>query len=94
MIELLIGFGISSVMGAGTLYVGLLIFAFIFPRLFRVLWWMLMFPVMTGGFTIFTAPLVYLFTGSDGFSWTPALILAAAASLLFCLKFDMKAPLG
>ena len=94
MIDLLIGYGIASAMGAGTLYVGLLIFAFLFPRLFRVAWWMLMMPVMTGGFTIFTAPLVYFIVGRDGFSWTPALILATGAALLFCLKHDMKAPLG
>jgi len=94
MIELLIGFGIASWMGVGTLYVVLLAFAFVFPKLFRVCWWMLMMPVMTGGFLIFTAPLVYFFTGNGGFTWTPAVLMAAASALLFCLKFDMKAPLG
>ena len=94
MIDLLIGFGIASWMGAGTIYLVLLAAAFLFPRLFRVFWWMLMMPVMTGGFLIFTTLLFYFFTGRDGFSWTPPTVLAVAAALLFCLKHDMKAPLG
>jgi hypothetical protein len=94
MIDLLVGFGIASWMGAGGTYIVLLAFALVFPRLFRVLWWMFMLPVMTGGFLVFTAALVYFIGGSSGFSWTPAVLMAATGALLFCLKFDMKAPLG
>lgn len=49
MIELLIGFGVASWLGAGGTYLFLLLFALAFPRLFRVCYWLFMMPIMTLG---------------------------------------------
>jgi len=90
MIELLIGYAISSWMGVGTLYLVLLVFAFAYPRLFRVLWWMLMLPIMSLG----SAPFIWLgggfFLGWNMNTWYLSLAGGFVFGMLFCLAIDPK----
>lgn len=90
MLELLIGFGVASWMGMGGTYIVLLAFAFAFPRLFRVAWWMLMLPIMSLG----PAALFWLFGGFFlGWSSTTAtigLIGGTLFGLAFCSAYDPK----
>ena len=90
MLELLIGFGIASWMGAGGTYLVLLLFAFSFPRLFRVAWWMLMLPIMSLG----PAALFWLFGGFflgwSSMTATLGLVLGGVFGLTFCAVFDPK----
>lgn len=88
MLELLIGFGVSAWMGAGGTYLVLLMFAFAFPRLFRVLYWLFMFPVMALG----SAAMSWLF-GGFFFGWGKEmfeiwLVCGALFSLTFCKLTD------
>jgi hypothetical protein len=88
--EILIGWFVSYLMGAGWLYVGVFAFAFLFPKLFRVLYWMLMIPVMGLG----SAPFIWLFLGFL-FGWNTgtfqvSLGIGAAFALVFCLLTDPK----
>lgn len=88
--EFLIGWLVSSLMGAGTLYLVIFIFAFAFPRLFRVLYWMLMLPIMALG----SAPFLWLFLGFflgwNSATFTISLVIGGVFSIAFCLWSDPK----
>jgi len=90
VIELLIGFGVASWMGAGGTYVFLLFFAFLFPRLFRVFYWLLMLPVMTLG----PAMLGWLVGGFfHGWTQDAAVVWLLGSSVFgfwFCYSTDPK----
>ena len=90
MLELLVGFLVSSWMGAGTIYIVLLVFAFAYPRLFRVAWWMLMLPVMSLG----SAPFIWLgggfLLGWNMNTWYVSLAAGFVFGMLFCLAVDPK----
>lgn len=90
MLELLIGFGIASWMGAGGTYIVLLIFACLFPRLFRVFYWLLMLPIMTLG----TASIGWLI-GGFFHGWTQGaanlwLLGGGCFGLWFCFVTEPK----
>ena len=90
MIELLIGYGVASLMGTGGTYLVLLVFALIFPKLFRFLYWLLMLPIFTFGFgSIAMIPLGFMI----GFSMATFKIsccLGAVFGIVFCKLTDPK----
>ena len=88
--ELLVGWFVAYLMGAGWLYVGVFAFAFIFPRLFRVLYWMLMIPVMGLGSAPFIWLLLGFFFGWNTGTFQVSLGLGGAFALAFCLWSDPK----
>lgn len=90
MIELLVGFGIASWMGAGGLYIFLLIFAFAFPRLFRVLYWMLMLPVMALGGTGLGWIFLGFFMGWSESTLNVSFVLSTIFAFAFCFWTDPK----
>lgn len=59
MLELLLGFGFASLVGAGATYASLMVFALLFPNGFRVAYWMFMLPVMSIG----TGSMLWFFGG-------------------------------
>ena len=88
--EILVGWLISYLMGAGWLYVIIFVFALAYPRLFRVLYWMLMLPIMSLG----SAPFIWLFLGFfmgwNSGTFSAALFLGAVFGLTFCMWTDPK----
>lgn len=88
--EILVGWFVSYLMGAGWLYVGIFAFAFLFPRLFRVLYWMLMMPVMAFGSTPFIWAFLGFFMGWGGGTLNFSLAIGTAFAFLFCLWSDPK----
>jgi|LauGreDrversion4_2_1035121.scaffolds.fasta_scaffold08697_17 hypothetical protein len=90
MIELLIGFGVASWMGIGGLYAGLLIFAFVFPRLFRIFYWLLMMPIMTLGSASFLWLFSGFFFGWSSQSFSLCLAIGGTFGFLFCLWTDPR----
>ena len=88
--EILVGWFISYLMGAGWLYVGVFAFAFLFPRLFRVLYWMLMMPVMAFGSAPFTWFFLGFFMGWNTFTFQVALFIGGVFAFLFCFWSDPK----
>jgi hypothetical protein len=88
--EILVGWFVSYLMGAGWLYVIIFAFAFAFPKLFRVLYWMLMLPVMALGSSPFIWIFLGFFMGWNSGTFNVALWLGAACGLLFCLWSDPK----
>ena len=90
MIELLIGFGVASWMGMGGTYVVLLLFAFAYPRLFRVAWWMLMLPIMSIGPAILFWLFGGFFLGWNAGTATIGMIGGTLFGLAFCAACDPK----
>jgi hypothetical protein len=88
--EILIGWFVSYLMGAGWLYIGIFAFAFLFPRLFRVLYWMLMMPVMAFGSTPFIWAFLGFFMGWGGGTLNFSLAIGTTFAFLFCLWSDPK----
>lgn len=52
LVNILAGLGISALFGGGWLFVGFMIFAFFFPKLFKVLWYLIMFPAYIAAFAL------------------------------------------
>ena len=70
-------------MGAGGIYLFLAAFALATPRLFRVMYWLFMFPLMTLGFSIIS----WIF-GGFLLGWTTdAFEIWAALGTVFGLSF-------
>lgn len=88
--EILIGWFVSYLMGAGWLYVIIFAFAFAFPRLFRVLYWMMMLPVMALGSSPFLWIALGFFLGWNSDTFQISLIIGSIFSILFCLWSDPK----
>lgn len=88
--EILVGWFVSYLMGAGWLYVGVFAFAFLFPKLFRVLYWMMMLPIMALGSSPFIWFGLGFAMGWNVITFKVALAIGGAFGFLFCLWSDPK----
>lgn len=88
--EILISWAVAYAMGAGWLYVVLFVFALAFPRLFRVLYWLFMFPVMFFGSTPFGWLFLGFFMGWGEDTLKIAAFFSAIFAFLFCKWTDPK----
>jgi len=77
MIAFFTGWGISAMMGGGTMFIVLFLLGLAYPKVFKAFYWLLMLPVYWGGsFTILWIFLPLIGIGSWGSS-TFAQVLAA-----------------
>lgn len=90
MINLLIGWGVSALMGTGTLYLILMVFALAFPRLFRVGYWLFMLPIMSLGPAILGWLFLGFFLGWNTTTFVLTLTGGTAFGVAFCLWSDPK----
>lgn len=90
MIELFVGWGVSALMGSGTLYLIFMVFALAFPRLFRVGYWLFMMPIMSLGPAILGWLFLGFFLGWNTATFMLTLAGGTAFGVAFCLWSDPK----
>lgn len=90
MINLFIGWGVSALMGTGTLYLILMVFALAFPRLWRVMYWLFMLPIMSLGPAILGWLFLGFFLGWNTATFMLTLAGGTAFGVAFCLWSDPK----
>lgn len=90
MIELFVGWGVSALMGSGTLYLIFMVFALAFPRLFRVGYWLFMMPIMSLGPAILGWLCLGFWLGWNSATFMLTLACGTAFGFAFCLWSDPK----
>lgn len=91
MIPLTLGFIVASVMGTGTTYLVMMVLALAYPKLWRVLYWMMMLPLFTLGPALLSwifLPIFGIGSWSHDFFWIMCGIHFFFPGLAFCKWTD------